>query len=152
MQVVLANSSIVTASAQNNPDLFWALKGGGPNFGIVTKYELETIPNRAIWFEGFTYDSSQFDALIEASVKYAAAAENDHNATITIDFSTSSCTIIFVYGQPVERPEVYSAFYDIPSIATVVKSTISTWIGFDELLSSFNQPGTRYAFLPPALA
>lgn len=32
-QVVLADSSIVNANAQENPDLFWALKGGGPNFG-----------------------------------------------------------------------------------------------------------------------
>jgi hypothetical protein len=33
IQVVLANGSVVQASATNNPDLFWALKGGGSNFG-----------------------------------------------------------------------------------------------------------------------
>lgn len=32
-QVVLADSSIVNANAHENPDLFWALKGGGSNFG-----------------------------------------------------------------------------------------------------------------------
>lgn len=33
VQVVLADGSIINANAQQNTDLFWALKGGGPNFG-----------------------------------------------------------------------------------------------------------------------
>ena len=33
VQVVLADGSVVNANAQQNTDLFWALKGGGPNFG-----------------------------------------------------------------------------------------------------------------------
>jgi hypothetical protein len=37
VQVVLADSSVVTASATENMDLFWALKGGGPNFGKTMK-------------------------------------------------------------------------------------------------------------------
>ena len=110
----------------------------------MTKYTLETVPNRTIWVEGLVYDESQFDALINASVAYGAASENDVDASITIDFSSSTCTIIFIYGQPVERPPVYSAYYDIPALETALPSMNSTWIGFNELLSSFSQPQTRY--------
>ena len=42
--VVLANGTLVRASAEENPDLFWALRGGSGNFGIVTGFEFQLHP------------------------------------------------------------------------------------------------------------
>ena len=42
--VVLANGTTAKASASTNPDLFWALRGAGHNFGIVTSFTLKTYP------------------------------------------------------------------------------------------------------------
>ena len=40
-EVVTAEGEIVRASARENPDLFWAIRGGGGNFGIVTSFEFQ---------------------------------------------------------------------------------------------------------------
>lgn len=59
-QVVLANSSVVTASETTNPDLFWALRGAGAAFGIVTNFKFKTFtaPESNIVFQYFVSPSS----------------------------------------------------------------------------------------------
>jgi FAD/FMN-containing dehydrogenase len=44
MEVVTADAQIVRASDDENPDLFWALRGGGGNYGVVTSFEYQLHP------------------------------------------------------------------------------------------------------------
>ncbi|KAG8735505.1 hypothetical protein FRC12_018042 [Ceratobasidium sp. 428] len=43
-QVVLANGTLTTASSTKNADLFWALRGAGASYGIVTEWTFATLP------------------------------------------------------------------------------------------------------------
>ena len=48
-KVVLASGAIVNANIAENPDLYRALKGGGNNFGIVTRFDLRTFSQGKLW-------------------------------------------------------------------------------------------------------
>src|SRR6185312_7411239 len=49
LDVVTADGCVLTASASENADLFWAVRGGGGNFGIVTSFEFQVHPAGVVW-------------------------------------------------------------------------------------------------------
>ena len=57
-ELVLADGSQVRASASVNPDLYWAVRGGGGNFGIVTAFELTLHPVPRVFAGNITLESA----------------------------------------------------------------------------------------------
>ncbi|RJQ75834.1 FAD-binding oxidoreductase [Pseudonocardiaceae bacterium YIM PH 21723] len=77
-EVVLADGTIVQTSETENPDLLWALRGGGGNFGVVTKFRLALRPVGRLVLRTGLYAGD--------NVAIALRAYRDATATISDDF------------------------------------------------------------------
>lgn len=58
-EVVLADGSLVRTDAQNHPELFWALRGGGGNFGVVTALEVRLLPMADVYAGFMLWDAAR---------------------------------------------------------------------------------------------
>jgi FAD/FMN-containing dehydrogenase len=63
-EVVLADGSVVTASKDEHPDLFWALRGGGGNFGVVTRFTFRAHPVNDVYAGPIFYDIADAAAIL----------------------------------------------------------------------------------------
>ena len=82
--VVLADGSFVTASETENPDLVWALRGGGGNFGVVTSFEYRLHPvGPMVAFAGPVYPLEQTVQVMAGFRDFVADAPDEINASAT---------------------------------------------------------------------
>lgn len=70
MEVILANGSAVTVSANQSADLWWALRGAGPNFGIVTSAVMKAYPmpkaQNLAWTGGLYFTEDKIEQVAQA--------------------------------------------------------------------------------------
>ena len=58
-EVVTAGGEVVHASAAENPELFWAIRGGGGNFGIVTAFDFAAHPTTDVFYGKIAFAASE---------------------------------------------------------------------------------------------
>lgn len=77
-QVVLADGRVVTASEDSHPDLFWALRGGGGNFGVVTSFTFRLHPlGPVVAFAGVFYPVEEAAAVLRGCREVIADAPDE---------------------------------------------------------------------------
>ncbi|KAH7135251.1 FAD binding domain-containing protein [Dendryphion nanum] len=150
-EVVTASGLIVTASPTSFPDLFWALRGGGNNFGIVTRFNLQTFAHGPLMFGGQRrFFEPSFPAVIDAFVTLGRNAAQDPKAAqfVAIAWNAASNTKFAVaelqYADPVLNAAIFQEYRDIPAFSDTTK--LDTLAYFTQQLNASNPKGYRETF------
>jgi FAD/FMN-containing dehydrogenase len=111
--VVTADGDVVRASADEHPELFWGLRGGGGNFGVVVEFEftLHPVGTRALTAE-LTYGLAEAAEALRGWREFAVGAPRQATATATI--SGGEVVLGFVWvGDPRAGRALLPALRDI---------------------------------------
>lgn len=76
-EVVTADGRLIWASADSEPDLFWGLRGGGGNFGVVTRFRFRMHPLGPIVVGCWTYSANDSEAVLRGFQRLSSAAPRE---------------------------------------------------------------------------
>jgi FAD/FMN-containing dehydrogenase len=119
--LVLADGSVVTANAEQHPDLFWALRGGGGNFGVVTSFLFRLHPISTVYAGPMLWHMERAEEVLRWYREFIAAAPDEINgwfAFLTVPpgppfpehlHLKKMCGIVWCYTGPLDRAEALFA-------------------------------------------
>ena len=127
-EVVTADGEVLTASAERNADLFWALRGGGGNFGIVTSFLFRAYPVATVLGGLIVYARDQASAVIRHYRDFMASAPEELTAYAglfcTPDGMPAVGIIVCYCGDPSEGARILKPLRDFASpLADAIQST-----------------------------
>ncbi|KAJ7454298.1 hypothetical protein B0H11DRAFT_2287945 [Mycena galericulata] len=122
IDVVVPSGEVLTVSDTSNEDLFWALKGGGNNFGIVTNWNMITQAQGPIYSQTFQYTLDKSAKVVDAVINYSTNVDPLSNIETywewTVDRKSGQLAAIIsaecFYDRPTPPKEVFQEFEDIP--------------------------------------
>ncbi len=82
VRLVTAAGEPLEVTAETEPELFWAIRGGGGNFGVVTELEIGLVPVRTLYGGGLFFPGEAAPALLAAFGPCTAAAPDELSLSI----------------------------------------------------------------------
>lgn len=122
VDMVLADGSYLTADAHHNQDLFWAVRGGGGNFGVCTSFTYQCHPISTVYGGPMLWELSDSEEIMKWYAKMIKPAPDDLNgffAFLTVPpgppfpeqlHMKKMCGIVWCYtGKPEKADETFTA-------------------------------------------
>lgn len=84
IDLVTADGRLRQVTAAADPDLFWALRGGGGNFGVVTGMEIHLMPVARIYDGGLYFDVEQVPKVLDAWRRWTGAVPEEMTSAVAM--------------------------------------------------------------------
>lgn len=117
VDIVLADGSFTTANASKNEDLFWAVRGGGGNFGVITAFTFKLHPIKTVYAGPMLWEMSETAEILKWYSKLIKKAPDELNgffAFLTVPpgppfpenlYLKKMCGIVWAYTGPMDKAE-----------------------------------------------
>jgi FAD/FMN-containing dehydrogenase len=147
--VITADGELVRASEDDNPDLFWALRGGGGNFGVVTEFEFRLHPVKTIYGGPIFFEAARAGEVLDAFRQYIGEAPRELGAFFAWQIAPplpfipeerhgeTMCAIIACWSGDMDKGE--AALSPLMNAAPVVAHAVGPW-PYPALNSAFDLP------------
>lgn len=149
-QVVLADGSVRNVNERSNPDLYFALRGGGNNFGIVTRFDLASFEQGKMWGGQVVHTGDKGVALYNALYNFNINHEKDPRAAVIVAtafmsaLNTSLYSVSLEHSEPLSNPPILDNFTSIPHLQSSSRITNLTDLTLE--LNATQPPGLRETF------
>jgi hypothetical protein len=124
-KAVLADGSVVDVNLTSRPDLYWALRGGGANFAIITRFDMYSFPHEMMWGGIRNYSIDQVSTILDAYVNFGLrASENPSAYQITTIYYTQAkhhATVDLYNIKPVPDPSIFDMLKNTRPYADTTK-------------------------------
>ncbi|KAI0634577.1 FAD-binding domain-containing protein [Trametes polyzona] len=144
-ELVLPNGTVAAVRQDTYPDLFFGLKGGFNNFGVVTKFNLTTHAQTEVWGGLITITADQLDKVNAATVKFSQTV-TDPKAQVLPTYNyvlgQPGLSLLLFYDYPTPPDGIFDDYLAIPHFTKDVKTR-----PFLDLVQSFpaNAAGNQRA-------
>jgi FAD/FMN-containing dehydrogenase len=106
--VVTADGRLVTASDEENEDLFWGIRGGGGNFGVVTSFEYQLHPVGPVLGGGLRYPAAEARDFLRFYHEFASNCPDELSTAASLGHALDGSVVVGVavcYCGPIEEGE-----------------------------------------------
>jgi FAD binding domain len=125
VEVVLAGGHIVIASNKENSDLYWAMRGAGPCFGVATSIVFQGHPTGLVWHGDLVFPPSAISAIAEFDTHVLQVSKGESSAVMMfgeLPMSPHPIVLVSVFHNGSEK-EAKKVFAPLLQLAPIVNTT-----------------------------
>lgn len=145
-EVVTADGIVRRASTDENPDLFWALRGGSGNFGVVTHFEFDLDPISQVYGGMLVYPYERAGDVLRLYRDFTASAPDSVTTYAFIATPPGQPSIVGIMpvhvGDPAEGERILAPFRALGPVADMVGPM--PYSGMTKLTEAFVPPGMEH--------